>query len=207
MRCSGTPVARKKTIAPAPTARRTGDGPVIRDGEGTMKTMGTVGLVMMALAFAAGGAAAQEVIDTPYTGPKQVVSVNPFGIVFEWFNLEYERRLSPTVTAGAAGSYVGLDNGDDHYFSANALLRYYPQGRALTGFYFGGRTGIYDVSEGNNDEVFFGFGFEIGYTWLLGVNDNFQISLGAGASRVFGGTLDGSEAIPTVRLLNVGIGF
>ena len=172
-----------------------------------MKTTWTVGSVMMALALAAGSASAQEAVEAPYTGPKQVVSVNPFGIVFEWFNVEYERRLNSTVTAGAAGSYVGLDGGGDHYFSANALLRYYPQGHALSGFYFGGRTGVYDVSEGNNNDVFFGMGFEIGYTWLLGVNDAFQISLGAGASRIFGGTLDGSEAIPTVRLLNVGIGF
>jgi len=173
-----------------------------------MKTTRMVGSVMMvALALTAGGVAAQDVVGAAYTGPKQVLSANPFGIVFGWFNLEYERRLSPTVTAGASTSYASFNDDRDHYFSANALLRYYPQGRALSGFYFGGRTGVYDVSEGHNDEVFFGLGFDIGYTWLLGVNDAFQLSLGAGASRIFGGTLDGSEAIPTFRLLNVGIGF
>lgn len=162
----------------------------------------------LALVFAAGAAEshAQEP-GAEYTGPKQVISTNPFGVVFEWFNLEYERRLSDTFSLGFAGSYVPLDSGDDHYISGNALVRYYPQGRALSGFYFGGRTGVYDVDGGGGSEVFFGAGFEIGYTWLLGESRNFQLSLGAGASRLFGGTLDGSAAIPTIRLLNVGLAF
>lgn len=169
------------------------------------RTIGTVVLVLL-MAGAAQGVAAQDV-DGQYAGPKQVISANPFGLVFEWFNVEYERRLSDTFTFGFAGSYVPLDSGDDHYLSGNALVRYYPQGRALSGFYFGGRTGLYDVSDGGPNEVFFGAGFEIGYTWLLGKSDNFQLSLGAGASRLFGGTLDESVAVPTVRLLNVGLAF
>lgn len=142
-----------------------------------------------------------------YAGPMQVISTNPFGVVFEWFNLEYERRLSDTFSLGFAGSYVPLDSGDDHYISGNALVRYYPQRSALSGFYFGGRTGVYDVNDGGGSEVFFGAGFEIGYTWLLGESRNFQFSLGAGASRLFGGTLEDSAAIPTIRLLNVGFAF
>ena len=164
---------------------------------------------LLAALLMVGGAQAVQGQDSDgtYVGPKQVISANPFGMVFEWFNLEYERRLSDTFTFGFAGSYVPLDSGDDHYLSGNALVRYYPQARALSGFYFGGRTGIYDVSDGGPNAVFFGAGFEIGYTWLLGRNDNFQLSLGAGASRLFGGTLDESLAVPTVRLLNVGLAF
>jgi hypothetical protein len=169
-----------------------------------------IGWSVVAASLALAGGATQapgQESEGGYTGPKQVISTNPFGMVFEWFNLEYERRLSDTFSFGFAGSYVPLDSGDDHYISGNALARYYPQGRALSGFYFGGRTGIYDVNDGGGTEVFFGAGFEIGYTWLLGPNRNFQLSLGAGASRLFGGTLDDSAAIPTVRLLNVGLAF
>ena len=51
---------------------------------------------------------------------------------------------------------------------------------------------------------------EIGYDWLLGSRQNVGISLGIGATRLFGGTdaLDGlSATIPTLRLLNIGIAF
>ncbi len=174
-----------------------------------MKTrFGVGGIVTLALLFGgAQGVAGQEPVDEPYTGPMQVISVNPFGVVFEWFNVEYERRLSPTATLGAAFSYLPGGDGDDHYVSGNALLRYYPQGRALSGFFFGGRAGVYDVNDGGTDDLFFGAGFEVGYTWLLGVNDGFALSLGAGASRIFGATGDVPEAIPTIRLINVGLGF
>lgn len=53
-----------------------------------------------------------------------------------------------------------------------------------------------------------GFGFDIGYSWLLGKERLFAISLGAGATRLFGGSLDGvSLTVPAIRPLNLGGAF
>ena len=67
---------------------------------------------------------------------------------------------------------------------------------------------MYHVSDAFESAAFFGAGFEIGYSWLLGANRNIGLSLGAGATRLFGGELDGASlTIPTVRLINLGIAF
>jgi hypothetical protein len=137
----------------------------------------------------------------------QIVSANPFMLMFEWFNVEYERKLSPTATAGASVSFLSLDGGDADYLNGTALVRYYPQRAALSGFYLGGRLGVHHVDGVGSSGNFFGAGFEIGYGWMLGANRNFSISTGAGATRLFGGALDDvSLTIPTLRL-NVGWGF
>jgi hypothetical protein len=72
---------------------------------------------------------------------ENVLSANPFLLLWEWTNVEYERKVSPTGTAGLSGSWISFDEGDEEYRSLNAFYRYYPQGAALTGFYFGGRGG------------------------------------------------------------------
>jgi hypothetical protein len=107
-----------------------------------------------------------------------------------------------------SGSWISFDEGDEKYRSLNAFYRYYPQGAALTGFYFGGRAGGYSVSDSNEDNTVFGFGLEVGYNWLLGANRNFYIGLGIGAIRLVGADLeDASATIPTLRLLNIGWAF
>jgi hypothetical protein len=53
----------------------------------------------------------------------------------------------------------------------------------------------------------FGFGFDVGYSWLLGAERKFYIGLGIGATRLFGGDIDESVTLPSIRLLNVGIAF
>ncbi|NNM33452.1 MAG: hypothetical protein HKO53_10320 [Gemmatimonadetes bacterium] len=65
-----------------------------------------------------------------------------------------------------------------------------------------GSTRVDDLA----DEVtVFGAGFELGYSWPLGVNRIFALGLGMGASRLFGGDLDDNSAyLPAVRIVNVG---
>jgi hypothetical protein len=93
------------------------------------------------------------------------------------------------------------------------LVRYYPQGAALKGFFLGGRTGVYHVAHDDDridddQATFFGAGFELGYTWLMGRQQRIGVSLGAGANRLFGADLDGASlTLPTVRLVHVGIAF
>ena len=157
----------------------------------------------------AGPASAQGVAPVPVPH-NQVVSANPFGLIFGWFNAEYERRLTPATTWGVSGSMLDVD--DFEYRNGTALLRYYPQGAALKGFFLGGRTGVYHVSNedgtGDDSATFFGAGFEIGYTWLMGPRQRVGVSIGAGANRLFGSDLDGATlTIPSVRVINVGIAF
>jgi len=158
--------------------------------------------------FTAGvGAQTQEPTRMP-ADHQQIISANPFGLMFEWFNAEYERKISPATTLGASVSWFSLDSGDMDYVNGNTIFRYYPSGRALSGFFLGGRGGVFRVSDRADSGVFFGAGFEIGYNWLLGARRNVGISLGAGATRLFGGELNGASlTIPTVRLLNLGIAF
>jgi hypothetical protein len=131
----------------------------------------------------------------------QVISANPILLLASWFNAEYERKLSNVTTAGFGGGWLSVSDVD--YTNVNAFLRYYPQGGALTGFYVGGRLGVYNVEEDDEDsETKLGIGVDFGYSWLLGLNRTFYVGLGAGASRLFDGPF-----VPSVRLVNIGIAF
>lgn len=171
-------------------------------------------LVFVALlGLVPGAAEAQQAGTKPPVPHDHVLSANPFLLLFEWANAEYEHKISSTGTVGLAGSWISLDEGNEDYRSLNAFFRYYPQGAALTGFYFGGHGGVHHVSDVDvdvaEDEVtVFGLGLDVGYSWLLGANRNFYIGLGIGATRLFGGDLDDdSGTIPTIRLLNIGWAF
>ena len=137
---------------------------------------------------------------------KQVISANPFGLVLRWWNVEFERKITSSSTVGVSGSVLGVDDVD--FASVNGLWRYYPQGAALTGVFLGARAGLYHGSDADESHSAFGLGFEIGYTWLLGARRNVGLSLGGGLTRLIGGGHeDWPAALPTVRLLNVGIAF
>lgn len=165
----------------------------------------TVGAVALTLLFMPDTAAAQAADLTPSPN-KQVISANPFLLMYEWFNVEYARKHKDATAWGASASLLPFDDAD--YGNVAVFYRYYPQGRALEGFYLGGRTGIHRVSAGDASGAFGGVGFELGYDWLLGARKNFHIGMGAGATRLFGGDLEGvSLTVPTFRLVNVGWSF
>jgi hypothetical protein len=135
---------------------------------------------------------------------KQVVSANPFLLMAEYANVEFERKHTETRTFGVSASSFGFHGAD--YRNFQAFYRYYPQGASLTGFYVGGRTGVHRVSVDEISGSAFGLGFELGYGWLFGAKRNFAVSVGAGATRLWGED-GGSAVIPTVRLVNVGWSF
>lgn len=137
---------------------------------------------------------------------KQVLSANPFLLMAEWANVEFERKHNDSATFGVSASASSLNEMD--YRNFQGFYRYYPQGASLTGFYIGGRGGVHRISEGGESGHAFGLGFEIGYGWLFGAQRNFAVSVGAGATRLFGGDMNGaSTLIPTLRLVNVGWSF
>src|SRR5262245_32560275 len=67
-----------------------------------------------------------------------VISANPFLLIAEWFNGEFEHRVSPGGTLGLRASTIKLDDdvGDVRYLNARGFYRYYPKA-ALEGFYVG----------------------------------------------------------------------
>ena len=156
-------------------------------------------LLFIACSVLAIPAAAQETA----SAKQQVVSANPFGLLLELVNAEYERVVSPSSTAGLGGSaYFG----NDDYVNADAFWRYYPQGRPLQGWAFGVKAGVTQVP---SDGTYLGAGFDLNHSWLMGRDDNFYVGIGFGLKRLFGSNDSGFdlEYIPTIRIINVGWAF
>jgi hypothetical protein len=137
--------------------------------------------------------------------PTHVMSANPFGLLIELFNTEYERRASDTVSVGIGGSTARFDTSDGHerYVNGDVFFRYYPSGRALSGRSFGAKVGLTQVP---NQGTFLGIGFDANQSWLL--NDHFYFGSGVGLKRLIGTDDEAFDLkyIPTLRL-NVGVAF
>lgn len=170
---------------------------------------GTV--LCMCLAALTAASADRVLAQEPTQQYDQAISANPFGLLLEWFNAEYERVIGETVTTGLGGSYIS--GSDDRYVNGDVFLRYYPQGQPLQGWAFGAKAGLTSVRgllDGTSEtDTYFGFGFDVNHSWLLGANDNFYVGVGLGLKRLFGlGDRDVDLAFfPTVRLVNIGFAF
>jgi hypothetical protein len=121
------------------------------------------------------GVHAQDV-DTSIPVVRQVVSSNPLLLTFGYLNGEYERKVGPRWTWGLSGfssHHDGLPFAD-----VNLVLRYYPRGAALTGFYVGGTAGVY-IDAGTRTRVGSHAGYELGYAWLVGPKRNISLNFRA----------------------------
>jgi len=158
-------------------------------------------LLPMAVVLAPHAAEAQQPAPPPY---QQVISANPFGLLLEFFNAEYERVVTSSSTAGFGGSTFSTS--DDRYLNMDAFWRFYPSGSPLDGWAFGSKAGLTSVSDAG---TYFGFGFDVNRSWLLGADGNFYVGIGFGLKRLVGASeLDEAPAfIPTIRLVNVGFAF
>jgi hypothetical protein len=193
---------------------------------------------LTALVFAAlfpAAAVAQANATKPPVPSNQILSTNPFGMLLDWYNAEYERKIGEATTIGASASYFA----EGEYGNAALLTRWYPQGAALDGFYLGARAGAYRSKtyryeystpparpDPNNPTpirqtyptyrehttVVPGLGLEMGYNWLLGPRQNVSIGVGFGVTRMLRGGDSGDNyflpsAVPSLRLVNLGIAF
>jgi hypothetical protein len=187
--------------------------------------------VLIVLTMCTAPAVAQTGETKPPVPQHQILSTNPFGLLFNWFNVEYERKIAPATTLAVSASHVAsLDHSN-----AALVIRWYPHGAALDGFYLGGRAGayrfetyeyvypapqtrpadpgratypIYPTYQERTD-VLPGLGFEFGYNWLLGPKRNVNVGLGFGLTRIIGNN-DGYECLPVLpnpRVVNIGIAF
>jgi hypothetical protein len=161
-------------------------------------------VVAAAIAGAAAAAGTQPLHAQQPGFHQQVISANPFGLLLEVFNAEYERIVTESSTAGFGGSTFSAE--DLRYVNADAFWRFYPSGRPLDGWAFGAKVGVTRLSDAGTH---FGYGFDVNRSWLLGQNDNFYVGIGFGLKRLVG-VSDDSDAwsyIPTFRLVNIGIAF
>jgi len=135
-----------------------------------------------------------------------LISSNPIGIIFEWFNGEFEHAIKSTVTLAVSGSHFSL--GDANYTAIDGIARYYPSARAIRGFSIGGSVGAVKVSEDNCDgctafdESAFTIGIRGDHVWILGRDQRFAVAAGIGAKRLFYSESDneGTEGLPIGRL-------
>lgn len=162
------------------------------------------------------------------------LSTQPINIIVGFYNLEYERAIGPTTSLGVQATVANdifsgaFDDSGERYRSAEAKLRYYPNGRVFTGFSVGATLGVSRFSSKPRDSCYFDLftgcndpslervsatgaklGFELDYGWLLGADEAFIVAVGLGAKRLIIDdkrtsdgvyTVDYPEAYPTARL-------
>ena len=161
-----------------------------------------------------------QTIDLPVQN--NALSINPFGFLFRWYSIEYERAFSSTASwsVGVGNINIGDDDDDEefHSTSADVRLRYYPSAEAPTKFSAGISFGYAHVNEDDRrgpapiEREFdaLSVGLDLGYSWLLGRTRQFFIGTGVGAKRLFpiGGNDDEQETYgyPTFRL-SIGYAF
>ena len=184
--------------------------------------------VVTILAMCSTPALAQKNATKPPVPHHQVISTDPFGLLFNWFNADYERKVTPATTLGvSAAHFAALDTSN-----AALTVRWYPQQAALDGFYIGARAGAYRFETyeyeytapparpadpnlrtyptyHKRQHVLPGVGIDMGYNWLLGPKQNVSVGLGFGMARLLGrgDRVEIFPVVPNPRLVNVGIAF
>lgn len=151
----------------------------------------------------------------------QVISGNPFGILYGMFTVEFERRINNSLTLATSGTYwEKLKKADDfRYNSINLAMRFYPMENSLQGFSIspmigminfkeeprpcGGTTSIScDLQSTTNATV----GVQVDYNWLLGPSRRFALGTGIGGRRILGSTGGNTTLVPSMRF-NIGYAF
>lgn len=145
---------------------------------------------------------------------ENVVSINPLGLVFEYFSGEFEHSVSRAASLAIAGSYASPFSFT--YTSFDVIGRYYPAEAGLRGFSIGPTIGYTHVKDdfqcfggcGSTSKNALTTGIQIDYSWILGPSQHFGIELGIGAKRLYyqGNKGQASDALPTGRI-SVGYSF
>lgn len=156
---------------------------------------------------ALGAGLIRQLTTAPLTdgAPKQVFSSNPVGLILEFYNFEYEARVSDSFTAGAGASRNGwrpFGEPVEPFINSDVFVRYYPSGSAFNGLALGLKAGPTKL---NDEGTFWGIGFDVNQS--AAINDHLVFSTGIGVKRLFRSMNDGRFIVPTFRIIQVGIGF
>lgn len=146
------------------------------------------------VSLAAAPLAAQSTTKPSPLQRRNVLSINPLGIPFEYFSAEYEGTVAGAFTLGGNVSY--FSPGDANYTSFELKGRLYPNEEGPKGFSVGMGLGFAHVSEhvlcfdcssssnrGTTRPTVHVF---TDYNWLLGKSGRFYVGTGVGAKRIFG---------------------
>lgn len=164
---------------------------------------------------------------------RTLVATNPIAAIFGVYTLDLERALGELQSIGVGAAYIepasGSRNDADYsdfrsaYATVDLNYRYYPRD-VFKGWSLGASAGASRIAEDRltpdlpgrqittDRATTIGFGFNLGYNWLIGRDDRLHLGLGVGAKRhfVIGGDNfqdgDRSFALPTGRF-SLGIAF
>ncbi|MEO8193344.1 MAG: DUF3575 domain-containing protein [Gemmatimonadales bacterium] len=172
-----------------------------------MKRLCPIFFAAIALIVTASVSSAQSVEDSRAGVSRlNLVSANPIGLLFQWYNGEFEHAMSATASLAIAGSSYDFE--DARYSSVDGIVRYYPGARALRGFSVGASAGFVDMRD-DNSCIEFGcedqsgtagtIGVRADYVWILGRDQHFSAEAGIGAKRILSNQL-GTEGLPIGRL-------
>lgn len=171
--------------------------------ESRFKVLLAATLIILALSPVPGVGQEEPVEPVPH---EQIISGSTLILLAGWFNAEYEKNLSETMTAGVASGWLDMKGND--YTNLSGFVRFYPQLASFRGFYIGGRGGFYRVNDGDEARTALGLGVDVGFAWILGPARSFYVGMGIGADELIAGNRGGAPAtVPIVRLLNIGIAF
>lgn len=148
---------------------------------------------------------------------RNLISLNPLGIPFEYISGEYERMISGLTSFGLQGSYLNFDDGS--YSTVEAKLRFYPNEEWPKGFSVGLAGGITrvtgdqynDVSQQpeRESETRPTIAVIVDYNWVMGKAQRVIVGAGVGAKRLIGTSgdfLDIDTGYPTARF-QIGVKF
>lgn len=164
--------------------------------------------LVAALAVAMPNVASAQSVDDDRAGiaRRNLVSSNPIGLLFEWYQGEYERAFSDAFSLAVSGASFNLS--DDDVASVDVIGRYYPSGRALRGFSLGASAGFSGITEQvcdqfscrDEDYSALTLGIRGDYVWILGREQHLAVAAGVGAKRLLSDRIDGIEGLPVGRL-------
>jgi hypothetical protein len=171
------------------------------------------GVLAVSLAVATATSATRVAAQSPAPSTQRnILTINPLGIPFEYFSAEFERALSGASSLGLTGSYVSIE--DVTYSTIEGKYRFYPNEEGPKGFSVGLAAGITRVSEDDDfgpteSESLPTLGVIVDYNWMLGKTKRFVVGAGLGAKRIFGDDDnfgDASFGYPTARF-QIGLRF
>jgi hypothetical protein len=171
---------------------------------------GTLSVVAL-LALAAPQAMAQQPVR------RNLLSLNPLGIPFEYISGEYEHMITGLASYGLQGSFLSVDQGS--YSTVEAKVRFYPNEEWPKGFSIGLAGGITRLSEDRYNsstnreeretETLPSMAVIVDYNWILGKAQRVIVGAGVGAKRLIGASsdfIDVNTAYPTARF-QIGVRF
>jgi hypothetical protein len=162
-------------------------------------------LALVTAAFVFTGTASAQAIDSDRAGipRRNLISANPIGLLFEWYNGEYERALSTTTSIAVAASTFDFWEDGERYTAIDGIARYYPQAGALRGFSVGASLGFvnFDACDEcfDDDGSSATIGIRGDYVWIIGRDQSFTVATGIGAKRILADNL-GTDFLPIGRL-------